>query len=178
MPETKSVVKERNSHYGASWFTANEVMYAACQGKAENLQKLLDTGHLANWAIIASKLCRAVASPEDVDHWTDLAGYAELSKALCEGRGEEFGIDPDFFPILPEFDLDEEIPDDEEKWANIRQAIAEVANAEGTSLSKDFYTIQMQVEEPGNWQQLELPLSKEIAEMAEQERDWLNSQNL
>jgi len=46
-----------------------------------------------NWIQMLGKLCRILFSPNKIDHWRDIAGYAELvvremegpSKAIKEG---------------------------------------------------------------------------------------------
>lgn len=74
-----ATVKERGKNYGDSWLTPTLALEAICQGDLTKYDALVKSGHFANWFIILGKLCRAVNSPELLDHWVDIAGYAELS---------------------------------------------------------------------------------------------------
>jgi hypothetical protein len=89
-------LKERGEKYGDSWLTPSLALEAIIQGDPQRLMPLIKSGHFANWFIILGKLCRAMNSPELLDHWVDIAGYAELSvKAL---KDKEIADNPPFFP--------------------------------------------------------------------------------
>lgn len=77
--EVEKILQERGSAYGPSWRTATEAIAAMTENDASRLQGLMDSGLLANWVIIVSKVCRIIQTPEYKDSWLDLSGYAELS---------------------------------------------------------------------------------------------------
>jgi len=39
---------------------------------------IIPTGYFFNWMMILNKLIRALYTPNDPDHWKDIAGYATL----------------------------------------------------------------------------------------------------
>jgi len=47
----------------------------------ENITHLLEAGYLNAVLQILQKICRASVSPDILDHWVDIAGYAELVRA-------------------------------------------------------------------------------------------------
>ena len=82
--EVAEVLAERGAKYGDSWLTPTLALDAITGGDLRKLDALVMSGLFANWFLILGKLCRAVYSPELVDHWTDIAGYAQLSKNYLE----------------------------------------------------------------------------------------------
>jgi hypothetical protein len=77
MNDIQGLLKERGSEYGKAWYDAgailqifNEEIYSS------NLFKFTPYGH--NWVLILSKLCRALSSPNNTDHWKDIIGYCQL----------------------------------------------------------------------------------------------------
>jgi hypothetical protein len=80
------VLDERNADYGDSWLTPNAALLALCGGDLSRISTLVETGHFANWFIILGKLARALNSPTKIDHWVDIAGYAQLSVESLSGK--------------------------------------------------------------------------------------------
>jgi hypothetical protein len=74
---TQNLLNERRQEYGQAWYVAgsimrtfNEVIFTS------NLFNHTSYGH--NWVLILSKLCRALSSPNNTDHWRDIIGYCQL----------------------------------------------------------------------------------------------------
>jgi len=84
------VLQARRAKYGDSWLTPAQALEAILHGDYMQLAKLIQTGHFANWFMILGKLCRAVHSPDEIDHWVDIAGYAKISIEHIERRSSEF----------------------------------------------------------------------------------------
>lgn len=85
-------LKSRRAGYGDSWLTPSKALDAILNGNYMKLAKLVTSGHFANWFLILGKLCRAIHSPDNPDHWIDIAGYAEISRLHIE---EKNGNPPD-----------------------------------------------------------------------------------
>ena len=70
----KEVVEEREATYGQAWKITGEILAFLIKKK----MPLFDTHFVFNWAMILNKLCRALITPNNPDHWLDIAGYATL----------------------------------------------------------------------------------------------------
>jgi hypothetical protein len=70
------VMTARNAQYGAAWLLTGRVWAFIILDEYTTL--LQQTGYFFNWFIILNKLIRAIASPQDRDHWVDIRNYAEL----------------------------------------------------------------------------------------------------
>jgi len=71
------IIQERDEAYGAAWKTTGEIL-AFLLAKPGQPPPLFQTPYSFNWIMILNKLNRALASPENPDHWLDIAGYATL----------------------------------------------------------------------------------------------------
>lgn len=71
------VIQERDDAYGAAWKTTGEIL-AFLLAKPSQNPPLFQTPYGFNWIMILNKLNRALASPENPEHWLDIAGYATL----------------------------------------------------------------------------------------------------
>jgi hypothetical protein len=66
----------RGAQYMDAWLLTGEItnqMYVQ-----DRLKKLMDAGYMYAWITILCKLFRALATPNERDHWVDIAGYAQL----------------------------------------------------------------------------------------------------
>lgn len=72
---TKKLLEERQAMYGDAWRTTSHVARELRAGESPLGQSTL---YMYAWMTILSKLIRALASPENVDHWDDIQGYARL----------------------------------------------------------------------------------------------------
>lgn len=80
------LLRARNAKYGNSYYATDKAIMAMIEGDASNLQGLLDAGILANWVIIMSKMNRAIWSPNEPDHFRDIAGYCSLIAKILSGE--------------------------------------------------------------------------------------------
>lgn len=82
------IIKERDEAYGASWKTTGEILAFLLAKPGQN-PPLFQTPYSFNWIMILNKLTRALASPENPDHWLDIAGYATLVYEEVKNAAEE-----------------------------------------------------------------------------------------
>jgi ABC-type phosphate/phosphonate transport system permease subunit len=78
-PKGKNVeqlLKERKDEYGNTWLIAGKVVHFITA--FVSLDKIVASGYIHNWVLILSKLIRALFTPDHIDHWQDMAGYATL----------------------------------------------------------------------------------------------------
>jgi hypothetical protein len=73
---TEELLRERGEVYGEAWLLTGEVVRYLGH---DRLLKLVNSGHLYNWVTILCKLVRLLHSPNHLDSWEDVAGYARLS---------------------------------------------------------------------------------------------------
>jgi hypothetical protein len=71
------VVEERERRYGQSWKTTGEILSFFFRNRT-SIPKLFSTHYVFNWIMILNKLNRILSSPDNPDHWLDIAGYATL----------------------------------------------------------------------------------------------------
>lgn len=71
----EKVLKDRGEDYGPAWSTTGEILRYLITHRR---QALFDTQYVFNWMMILNKLARILASPNNPDHWMDIAGYATL----------------------------------------------------------------------------------------------------
>jgi hypothetical protein len=75
--DTQNLLNERRQEYGQAWVVAGMIMQAFNEVIfISNLFACTPYGH--NWILILSKLCRALHSPYNRDHWQDIVGYCQL----------------------------------------------------------------------------------------------------
>lgn len=71
------IIDERRTIYGnACGKTSRIVGDELVSGSLDTLSQY---GLLFNWIMILNKLMRAAVSPQIVDHWADIIGYAQLA---------------------------------------------------------------------------------------------------
>ncbi len=70
-------VQKREREYGQAWKITGEILAFLLPPNKGKLP-LFNTHFVFNWAMILNKLCRALISPNNPDHWLDIAGYATL----------------------------------------------------------------------------------------------------
>lgn len=81
----RDMLNDRDPYYGEAWLTSGKIISTL------PLQSILESGLAFSWMMILNKLVRALASPKDIDHWKDMAGYAilvvnHLEKANAAGH--------------------------------------------------------------------------------------------
>lgn len=77
----KKLLSERGKEYGRAWLESG-LFYTRV---STELQTLIASGFLHNHVLIVSKLMRILRTPTTVDHWKDIAGYAQLVVDYLEG---------------------------------------------------------------------------------------------
>ncbi len=84
------LLDERQETYGSSWWhTGNIIRELAVRGQ---LGGMLNGDFFFPWIMILNKLIRALASPNDIDHWRDIIGYASIVfHALDAAEGDDAG---------------------------------------------------------------------------------------
>lgn len=75
--EVLDVVEEREKVYGRSWKITGEILAFFLKDHS-TMPKLFSTYYVFNWIMILNKLSRILSSPNNPDHWLDIAGYATL----------------------------------------------------------------------------------------------------
>lgn len=73
----KEVIEERDEVYGQSWKTTGMILAFFFRDNL-TIPKLFSTHYVFNWIMILNKLNRILSSPDNPDHWLDIAGYATL----------------------------------------------------------------------------------------------------
>jgi len=74
--DPQQLIDKRNSDYGDAWKTHGLVAQLLLPQLAAFLQKW--PAYYFSWTMILNKLIRALTTPENVDHWRDIQGYAQL----------------------------------------------------------------------------------------------------
>jgi len=73
---TAKLVVERGEQYGAAHLTTSRIVQLLLS--MHLLDKILASDKFFCWIQCLNKLVRALADPDYVDNWADIAGYAEL----------------------------------------------------------------------------------------------------
>lgn len=75
----ESVMQERNTEYADAWATTGEVL-KAIPSIAHGVALLLFNypRMYFPWVMILNKLIRILGTPNKLDSWVDIAGYAQL----------------------------------------------------------------------------------------------------
>lgn len=76
-------LEQREEEYGPAWKTTGEIIQVI---GLEWMSRLDNSGFFFPWVMILNKLVRALASPNKLDHWVDIIGYATLVKRELEKR--------------------------------------------------------------------------------------------
>lgn len=74
----RKTLQARGLEYGAAWRLTGRTLNELIETTKVGLLPLLGSPYLFNWIMILNKLHRALMSPENRDHWEDIAGYALL----------------------------------------------------------------------------------------------------
>jgi hypothetical protein len=75
MDDVRRTLEQRGRQYeqvGPTWKIVGQIISTL------NLSVLQRTPYTHNWVQILGKLIRALSSPNDPEHWRDIAGYATL----------------------------------------------------------------------------------------------------
>lgn len=76
--DIRSLIHERDEAYGSAWKVTGSWLIELIGNLPVNKPNILRTPYLFAWIMILNKLHRALATPKDIDHWRDIAGYAQL----------------------------------------------------------------------------------------------------
>lgn len=76
MTDVTKTLEQRGEEYGEAWLVAGTIMTHLQTVRL--IEGILSTPYAHNWVLILSKLIRACRSPNNPDHWRDIAGYATL----------------------------------------------------------------------------------------------------
>lgn len=75
----KETVDDRETTYGDAWKKTGQIMsFLMGDGELVLPDPLFSTTYVFAWMMILNKLVRAITSPNNPDHWLDIAGYATL----------------------------------------------------------------------------------------------------
>lgn len=88
------LIEERDSIYGDAWQMAGTIIALAAKQvdsvrDSTPFKELTRSGYAYNWIQMVGKICRLLWSPNDVEHWRDIEGYAQLVIREMEGGGED-----------------------------------------------------------------------------------------
>jgi hypothetical protein len=72
--EVQQVLNDRGRVYGETWKVTGE----ALKFIGPHLNRLFESGLAYPWFMIFAKLMRLLASPDHLDSWRDIVGYATL----------------------------------------------------------------------------------------------------
>ena len=85
-----SIMDERDKLYGDAWALSGQFIALAVnwRGPADRtpFEVLSRSGYVYNWIQMLGKICRALFSPEHIDNWKDIEGYAALIVRDMEGE--------------------------------------------------------------------------------------------
>jgi len=81
------LVSERDEEYGASWLHTSKLLTWFYE-HGLLFRIIHDSVFLFNWIMILNKLVRALATPSNKDHWTDIQGYALLCTRHLDAQEE------------------------------------------------------------------------------------------
>lgn len=74
--DVQETLNERNETYGVAWLISGNVIKLLHDNGLMNI--LLSSEYSHNWILILSKMIRLLKTPEHLDTWKDIAGYATL----------------------------------------------------------------------------------------------------
>jgi len=72
--QVQQVLAERAQTYGETWKVTGE----ALKFIGPHMDRLFDSGMAYPWLMVFAKLMRLLASPNHLDSWRDIVGYATL----------------------------------------------------------------------------------------------------
>jgi hypothetical protein len=73
---TKELLETRTEEYGDTWLIAGRII--AFLNVYDLLGNIVSTPYSHNWFMILSKMIRLLYSPNKLDTWQDIEGYAKL----------------------------------------------------------------------------------------------------
>ncbi len=71
------VIEERDEAYGRAWVKTGQILSFLLRNPSAQ-PALFSTHWVFSWIMILNKLSRILSSPDNPDHWLDIAGYATL----------------------------------------------------------------------------------------------------
>lgn len=77
-----ALLAERQETHGDAWRIANAISAGL------PISKVQYAGYLFSFMIILAKVCRLLFTPENKEHWRDIAGYATLVVRKMESEGK------------------------------------------------------------------------------------------
>lgn len=88
MNVVEKILKEREKVHGEFWKTA-EIAQELKGSIAQHTDKPLDPVHTEALDMIASKIARILSGDANhVDHWIDIAGYAQLGANMARAKAD------------------------------------------------------------------------------------------
>jgi hypothetical protein len=89
----KELVEERGHKYGRAWYLESQFISMITEYHTNDVElPMLYSDYSGPWGDIVKKLMRLAWSPEHVDSWADIEGYARLARRHIEDgvwHGEE-----------------------------------------------------------------------------------------
>lgn len=88
MSVVEKIIEEREKVHGEFWKTA-EIAQELKGAIAQHTDKSLDPVHTEALDMIASKIARILSGDANhVDHWIDIAGYAQLGANMAKAKAD------------------------------------------------------------------------------------------
>ena len=86
---TDRLIDQRNAEYRDAWKLEGAVCsIPEIQEGLHVLHNLFPEAWFP-WIMILNKLLRALGSPKNIDHWADIAGYAQLVQDHLKGEQKQ-----------------------------------------------------------------------------------------
>ena len=82
---TEELLTGRRSTYGQSWLMSGAILNAILEFGATT-DKLIYSGYHWPWDAIMNKLARLLETPDHIDSWRDIEGYARLVREDLEAK--------------------------------------------------------------------------------------------
>lgn len=82
------LVANRDAEYGGAWKRTGE-MIGQMLDESMHTPPVFRSVFSFNWIMILNKLARAMVTPNNKDHWLDIAGYATLVVNDLEAKDGE-----------------------------------------------------------------------------------------
>lgn len=73
---TQELLAERGATYGDAWLVTGIIVELLRQRRL--LDRIISSSYFYNWITILCKLVRLLATPNHLDSWRDIIGYAQL----------------------------------------------------------------------------------------------------
>lgn len=88
--QVRDLIRNRDKEYGSAWITSSRALDSIPSDLWFRFQ-VSCMELLYSWIIIHNKLFRILASPRNIDHWKDIAGYAQLVVDYLEEEDSRCG---------------------------------------------------------------------------------------